>query len=345
MSSKIAILGTGANGSCTGADLTRHGYDVVLIDQWPAHVEAMRARGLRVEMPEEVVEVADIRAFHLCDVATSREKFDIVLLMVKAYDALWMAELIRPYLADDGLLIGAQNSMTAEPLAEIVGPQRTVGCVVELSSEVFTPGVVVRNTPPKGTWFALGALDKGMNARLGEVEDILKAVGKVSIVDDIVSAKWMKVIVNTMTMATKSMMGMTSGEIFQIDGVRELMLRAGEEALAAGQAQGYKTTPIIGLKPEDVRQSNRFLELLLDKMTADVGPTARNAMYQDHLKGRRTEIEHINGLVVEAGRRHGLATPVNDVLVDINRQITAGALQPDRANLDRALAEIRARAS
>jgi 2-dehydropantoate 2-reductase len=344
MDKKIAVLGTGANGSCTVADLVRDGLDVVAIDQWPAHVEAMRADGLRIEMTEEVVHVPAIRAFHLCDVATFKDRFDFVFLMTKAYDARWMAELIRPYLAEDGLLIGAQNSMTAEDLAGIVGRERTVGCVVELSSEVFTPGAVVRNTPPKGTWFALGALDAldaAMNERLAEVEEILRHVGKVSISDDILSAKWMKVIVNTMTMATKSMMGMTSGEIFQIPGVRELMLRAGEEALAAGQAEGYKTIPIIGLKPEDARKSNRFLELLLDKMTADVGPTARNAMYQDHLKGRRTEIDLINGLVVEASRRHGLSAPVNEVLVRINRQITAGELAPDAANLERALAALK----
>lgn len=341
MSKKIAVLGTGANGSCTAADLIRNGLDVVLIDQWPAHVEAMRENGIRVEMPDEVVHVPDVRAFHLCDIATFNEQFDIVLLMVKAYDALWMAELIKPYLADDGLLIGAQNSMTAEDLAGIVGHRRTVGCVVELSSEVFTPGVVVRNTPPKGTWFAIGALDPSMNDRLAEVEEILLNVGKVSISDDIVSAKWMKVIINTMTMATKSMMGMTSGEIFQIPGVRELMLRAGAEALAAGQAQGYKTIPIIGLKQEDVEKSNRFLELLLDKMTADVGPSARNAMYQDHLKGRRTEIELINGLVVDASREHGLAAPVNEELVKINREITAGQTKPDAANLERVLSALK----
>jgi 2-dehydropantoate 2-reductase len=341
MDKKIAVLGTGANGSCTGADLTRAGLDVVLIDQWPAHVEAMRSGGLRVEMPDETIRVREIRAHHLCDVATFTGGFDIVLLMVKAYDARWMAELIKPHLADDGLLIGAQNSMTAEDLAAIVGRERTVGCVVELSSEVFTPGIVIRNTPPGGTWFGLGALDPAMNHRLGEVEAVLGHVGKVSIVDDILSAKWMKVVVNTMTMAVKSMMGMTSGEIFQIPGVRELMLRAGEEALAAGQAHGYRTIPIIGLSQEDVQGSNRFLENLLDKMTADVGPTARNAMLQDHLKGRRTEIDLINGLVVETGRRHGLATPVNEVLADINRRITAGELRPDPANLERALVALR----
>jgi 2-dehydropantoate 2-reductase len=300
----------------------------------------MRANGLTIEMRDETIHVAQLRAHHLCDVATFHDPFDIVFLMVKAYDTRWMAELIKPHLAEDGLLIGAQNSMTAETIAGIIGRHRTVGCVVELASEVFTPGIVTRSTPPSGTWFAIGALDEAMRPRLPEVEALLLDVGKVSIVDDIQSAKWMKVVINTMTMATKSMMGMTSGEIFQISGVRELMLRAGAEALTVGQAAGYRITSIIGLKDEEVQGSNRFLENLLDKMTADVGPSARNAMLQDHLKGRKTEIELINGLVVEEGKRLGVETPVNDVLVEINRRITAGELAPDRANLDKVLADI-----
>ncbi|NND49785.1 MAG: 2-dehydropantoate 2-reductase [Rhizobiales bacterium] len=339
MGKKIAILGTGANGSCTAADLVRNGYDVTLIDQWPAHIEAMRADGLRVKMPDEELHV-EVNAHHLCDVATFTGKFDLVFLMTKAYDARWMAELIKPYLADDGLLIGAQNSMTAEDLADIVGRDRTLGCVVELSSECFTPGTVTRNTPPPRTWFGIGALDASMTHRLAEVEEVLGHVGKVSISDDIISAKWMKLIVNVMTMAIRSMMGMTAGEVARIEGVRELMLHAGAEALTAGQALGYKTVPIMGLTKEDAEKSNRFLELMLDKLVADVGGGTRNAMYQDHLKGRRTEIEMLNGFVSEAGLKHGLATPVNDVLISINQQITAGELKPEAANLERALAAI-----
>ena len=88
MSKTIAVLGTGANGSCTAADLTKAGCDVVLIDQWPAHVEAMRANGLRVNMPDRELHVP-VRAYHLCDVCTLNQTFDVVLLAMKAYDARW----------------------------------------------------------------------------------------------------------------------------------------------------------------------------------------------------------------------------------------------------------------
>ncbi len=341
MRKRIAVLGTGANGSCTGGDLTQAGFDVSLIDQWPAHVEAMRSNGLTIQMKTGDIHIPDIKAFHLCDLATFSHRFDMVFLMVKAYDARWMAELIKPYLADNGLLIGAQNSMTADELGDIVGRNRTLGCVVELSSEIYDPGIIIRNSPPKGTWFALGALDTAMNHRVSEVEEVLKHVGKVDISDDIMSAKWMKIVVNSTTMSIKAMMGMTSSEIFQIDGVRELMLRAGEEALTAGQAQGYRRAPIFGLNQKEVEQSNQLLEMLMDKLNTDIGPTVINAMHQDHIKGRRTEIDYINGLVCEAGKKHNIPTPVNDIVVELNKRISAGELKQERQNLDRALAVLK----
>ena len=94
---KIALLGTGANGSCTAADLTRTGHDVTLFDQWPEHVDMMRERGLTINMPEDDIEVS-VNAHHLCDLASRNETFDYVFLMPKAYDTKWMAHLIEPYL-------------------------------------------------------------------------------------------------------------------------------------------------------------------------------------------------------------------------------------------------------
>src|ERR1043165_7439675 len=151
---EIAVLGTGANGSCIAANLVDAGRDVTLIDQWPEHVAAMRANGLRITManPADGELHVPVRAFHLCDIATFTEPFDVVLLAMKAYDTRWACELIKPYLAPGGTLIGMQNCMVADQIADVVGLDRTVGCVIELSSEMFTPGTVRRNTPPARTW-------------------------------------------------------------------------------------------------------------------------------------------------------------------------------------------------
>jgi 2-dehydropantoate 2-reductase len=141
---KIAILGTGANGSCAAADITTAGYDVTLIDQWPAHVNAMNKDGLTINLPNETRNVT-VKAQHLCYLAEINHKFDYVFLFVKAYDTQWITKLIEPYLASDGILVGVQNAMTAERISSIVGPERTIACVVECSSELFTPGIIQRD--------------------------------------------------------------------------------------------------------------------------------------------------------------------------------------------------------
>src|ERR1041384_3752651 len=83
MSPRIAVLGTGANGSCIAASLIGAGRDVTLIDQWPAHVETMRANGLKITMPDREQHVR-VRAHHLCDVCAFQEPFDVVLLAVRS---------------------------------------------------------------------------------------------------------------------------------------------------------------------------------------------------------------------------------------------------------------------
>ena len=176
MSQKIAVLGTGANGASIAADLTNAGLDVVLIEQWPAHVEAMREHGVRIEMPDETV-TTQVRAFHLCEVCTFDEPFDVVLLVMKAYDTPWACQLIKPHLKPDGLLAGVQNGMTIDAIADVVGPERTIGCVIEISSQMFDPGHVKRQSPPDRSWFAVGSIDLATAGRESEVQELLAHAG------------------------------------------------------------------------------------------------------------------------------------------------------------------------
>ena len=136
---KIAVLGAGANGASIGADLTSAGLDVVLIEQWPEHVQAMRSNGLRIEMPDETLQIP-VRALHLCDLASANLEFDIVLLAVKANDHRWMAEFIKPYLKNDGVMVAIQNGMNDDSIASIVGRERTVGCTDVEAAEVWERG-------------------------------------------------------------------------------------------------------------------------------------------------------------------------------------------------------------
>ena len=255
--------------------------------------------------------------------------------MTKAYDARWPAELIKPYLKEDGLLVALQNAMTAETIADVVGPSRTLGCVLEMSSEIFHPGIVRRNTSRKSTWFGVGSLDPSTKDREEEVQAILANVGQCDILDNVLAGKWMKLIVNSMCLASFALVGLKMSEAKELPGMRAVVVKLGTEALEVGQKLGYQPEPIFGLKPEEIEGSNQFVEMMFDKLAADVGARSlRNCTLQDHMKGRKSETDIINGLVVEGGVRFGIATPANRAIVDLTHQIEAGTLKPDPKNLD-----------
>lgn len=333
MSKIVAVLGTGANGSSIAADLIKAGHDIVLIDQWPENVQAMRQRGLKIEMPDEVLEVP-VRAYHLCDVCTFKAPFDIVLLVMKAYDTRWACQLIEPYLKAGGLLAGVQNGMTADIIAGVVGPERTMGCVIEIASMMFDPGVVQRHSIPSRSWFAVGGIDPATRGREAEIADLLRLAGKVEIVENIRATKWMKLVSNASTLVPTSVVGMTIRDAMALPGLRELMLQAGQEALDIGIALGNPILPIFGLTADDMRRSNRLVETLLDAVVRGFAlPHTKTTVLQDWMKGRHSEVDDVNGLVVAEAERLGRQAPVNAALVEIAHQIERGTLKPDAGNL------------
>ena len=214
------MLGVGAIGSSVGADLADAGEDILLVDQWPAHVEAMRSRGLRVVMPDHDLQVS-VRAMHICDLARERPVFDIVFLAAKSYDTTWMTHLIAPFLAEGSVFVGLQNGMNDDTIGSIVGRSRIVASVVELSAEIYEPGLVQRDTTRTGTWFGVGELDGAMTDRLREVGSLLGHSARVSLTDNILGAKWTKLVANSMTMGPFSLLGLKNWDAAALPGMAE----------------------------------------------------------------------------------------------------------------------------
>ncbi len=331
---RIAVVGTGANGAAFGADMIRAGLDVTFIEQWPAHVEAMRANGLRVEMPEETVTTL-IRVFHMCEVATLREPFDIVFLGVKAYDTRWACELIKPLVAEDGLVVGLQNGMTIDDVASIMGAGRTLGAVIEVAAGMFEPGVVVRQTGPAGTWFGIGAYDESTRGREAEVVDVLRHAGEAEIKEDIRSAKWMKLVVNAAEFLPSAILNLPLAEAVELPGIRDVMMASGREAVRTALALGNELVPIFGHKRVEANDPDRYVTVLFDAMlTGWTLSDTKVAVLQDWIKERRAEVDDINGLVVREQMKLGGEAPVNTGLVEIAHRIERGELKADTSNAD-----------
>ena len=341
MAKTIAVLGTGANGAAIGADLTRAGLDVTLIDQWPENVAALRAHGARIEMPDEVLTVP-VRAFNICDVCTFTQRFDTVLMLVKAYDSRWAAQLIEPYLKSDGLVVGVQNGMTTKTIADVVGPSRTLGCVIEISSSMMVPGVTVRDSNHERSWFAVGPNGPETEGRAEEIAELLRHAGQVSVVENVEATKWMKLVSNATTLVSTALFGLSIHEGAAMPEARELMLMSGQEALEVGRGLGHPVLPIFGLSQADVAQSNRVVDLLLETLLKGFTlPTTKTTVLQDWMKGRHSEVNDLNGVVAAEARRLGLSAPVNAAIVEMALEVERGDLKPDPANVRSLMSRVR----
>ena len=332
---RIAFLGTGAQGASIAADFALAGMDVTFIDQWPAHIEAIRQNGITVNLPTRQIN-AKVKALHLCQIAEIKQPFDVVFLVVKAYDTKWACELIKPVLAADGLVVGLQNGMTHEDIAAILGRERTIGAVIEIASNMWTPGVTTRQNDHDESWFAMGALDPETQPRVEAVAQMLRCSGTVEVVADIRSAKWMKLIVNAAELIPSAIVNTALNDAARAPGMLDVMRAAGYEAMQAALADGATIMPIIGMPPVMSNHPERYVDQIFEKvLTTFSREDTLTTSLQDWRKGRRAEVQEVNGWVVDILRAHGREAPVNQRVVEIALEIETGArdAKPENSRL------------
>lgn len=334
---RIGIVGAGAIGSVVGGLLTKAGRDVTLIDQWPEHVEAMRTRGLRLSgtCGEHRIPVT---ALHLYEVQGVREPLDAAFIAVKSYDTEWATTLALPHLRDPGgVVVVFQNGMNDERVAALAGRERTLGCVITIGAGLYEPGHAVR-TDTGAVGFKVGELDGQDTPRARELVRILNDVAPAKLTTNLWGERWSKLAVNCMANPLAGLSGLGSAEIRSDPGARRIAIRIAAEVIRVGRAFGHEVEPLFGL------EAQRFVDAAegrgIEALEADLAAGARHlsggrpSFLQDVLKGRRTEIDALNGYVSEQGRRVGVKTPFNDAIVEAVHRHGVGTLRPDPKNLE-----------
>ena len=336
MGQRMAVVGAGAIGSTNGASLARAGHDETLIDQWPEHEEAVRRQGLKVTGPWGDFTVP-VRALHLCDVSAAAEPFDVVFLAVKSYDTVWAAHFILPYLSPSGFVVSAQNSINDERIAPIVGYTRDVACILTLGAGVYEPGHVVRTGDPSQVAVTLGELHGGITPRLRELGAVMEAVGKVKLTTNPWGERWAKLATTCMANPMAGLTGLGSADVRRNPQTRRLCIRIAAETVRVAQALGVQVEPISGIPAQAYvdAMEGRALEEVETELVARAGSLGegRPSLLQDVMKGRRTEVDYLNGYVARRGREVGVATPVCEAITGLIKRVERGELRPDVANV------------
>jgi 2-dehydropantoate 2-reductase len=340
---KIAIVGAGAVGGYAGAHMVKAREDVTFIDPWPAHVEHMRQHGLRVthaiNEPEFTVPV---RALHLTDAQQlAKEKpIDIAFVCMKSYDTGWATLLISQYLASDGYVVSLQNCINEPTIAGIVGWGKTLGCIASsITVNLPEPGLIHRGAAKHGaahTVFRAGEVHGRITPRAEEVCRLVAFADSAKVTSNLWGERWSKLVANAMQNGLSACTGLPGGDMLRNDPIRHFSARLGSEAIRVGQALGYQLEEILHLPPETIARAGEGDDAAMATFDAqrfkDAGRTAagqRPSMGQDMQKGRRTEIEFLNGFVVREGDKAGLPCRANAVLTDLVKRVEKGELKPD----------------
>ena len=336
MITRLGIIGAGAIGSVVGGLLTKAGRDVTLIDQWPEHVEAMRSKGLRLggTCGEHLVPV---KAIHIHELQGIGEPFDAVFVAVKSYDTEWATALGVRYLGQpDGLVVDFQNGMNDERVAAVAGRERTLGCVITIGAGLVEAGHAHR-TDSGAIGFRIGELDGQDTARARELVQIMNDVAPAKLTTNLMGERWSKLAVNCMANPIAGLSGYGSAEVRTHREPALVGIQIAAEVVRVACASGYEIEPIYGIGPDRyvAAAEGRGVNELLEDMAASAQflTGGRPSLLQDVLKGRRTEIEYLNGWLAQQGRRVGVPTPFNDAIVELVRRHGVGRLRPDPKNL------------
>lgn len=296
---RITVIGPGAVGLLWACRLALAGAEVTLLDHRPERAAWLAAEGLRLEEGQDETHV-------LAPASAEPQKAlaaaDLALVCVKAYHTQGVAMTLAAHLPASARALTLQNGAgNVEALVAALGPARVLGGITSEGATLLGPGRV-RHAGQGQTHLgpALGAPD----AFCQELAALFNRAGfACQVAEGVQNLIWTKLVINVGVNALTAILGVPNGRLLELPAARDLMSRAVAEALAVGQALGVA-----------------FLHADMQQTVADVARrTAANisSMLQDTRAGRRTEVEFINGHVVEAAKPLGLACPVNQTLTSL----------------------------
>jgi 2-dehydropantoate 2-reductase len=294
----LLIVGTGALACLFAARLASSGVEVGMLGNWPEGVVALRQHGVRLldldgstkSFPVGVMEGGDCQG-----------AFKQSLVLVKSWQTERTVHQLNKCVSEDGIVLTLQNGLgNYETLTRILGTEKVALGVTTVGARMLEPGFV--------QFTGTGMISIENHPKLGGIDEILENAGfQVNLVSDPTALLWGKLVINAAINPLTAILRVPNGELLERPSARELMAEAALEAARVAEQLGIKlpyVDPVAAV--EDVARKT--------------GPNL-SSMLQDVLGRRVTEIEAINGAIVQHGEKSGIATPVNRILWQLVRSM------------------------
>lgn len=297
---KICMLGTGSLGSTIGGTLAQGGSEVYFVDQWKEHIDKINENGLKMtdEKEDWYVKV---------DARTTAEGIgpvDLVIVLVKSFATKEAVSQLKEtnVIGENTLVMSLQNGLgNEETIAEVVGEANVISGKTYVGGRLLSPGYVSAGV--KGKYTYIGELTGEITDRIQAVCDEFNKAGLLcEVSDNIKGLIWDKLLINVAVGALCGITRLPYGPLYEEEYIKETAVAAIQEGIDVAKAAGVK------LKSEDP-------EYPWYAASEGLPGTFKTSILQSLELKRPTEIDFINGSVVEWGKKFGIPTPVNQTLV------------------------------
>jgi 2-dehydropantoate 2-reductase len=301
---RIGFIGAGALGCSIGGVLAAGGSEVVLVDRFQAHVDAINSAGLRMRVGDEE-KIVKVKAYSDC-----REigPVDLIIILVKSVHTRAAIESAATIIGEKTIVMSIQNGLGHEEiLADVVGRDRVLAAKTYVGGVFLGPGHIISGSKGKQTY--IGELDGQLTPRLQAVVAEFNQAGLLTTAStNIYGTMWDKLLVNVATGALCAITKLPYGGLYRVPEIEACALAAVAEGITVAKAND------ISLTSEDAKY---FWTLAAEGLP----PEFKTSMLQSLEKSEMTEVDFINGSVVRWGERSGIPTPVNQTLVACTKGI------------------------
>ena len=330
---RCAIYGAGSLGTVLGAFMTKNGADVTLINRNREHVDALNKNGATITGKLKMNQPVKAILPQMMD-----GKYDVIILLTKQLYNKEVVEHLKNFLADDGVLVTLQNGLPEPQIAEILGKNRTMGCTVEWGASMTEPGVCELTSEPDSLSFHMGRMEGISDEQFNKVKGLLELMCPVHEEKNLIGARWSKLLINATFSGLGTVMGGVFGDVCDSSKAREVAVRLMKEVIDVGTAANVEFAPVQGKQITKLfyykSPIKKFIAKSLIPIAMKKHRSIEPSMLQDLKKGKPTEIDAINGVVCEWGKKVGVATPINDKVVEIVKMCEKGIITPAKENIN-----------
>ncbi|MBR2341558.1 MAG: 2-dehydropantoate 2-reductase [Clostridia bacterium] len=339
---KIAVYGAGAMGTVLGALLTKTGADVTLITRNQAHVDGLNNDGAKIICTaagtQMTIPVSAITPSQMT------EKYHLIFLMTKQRENEKTAQFLLDYLEEDGILCTTQNGLPEQLLSEIIGTEKTYGAVMSWGATFVGEGAVELTSMPASMTVEVGGYEND-NAKTEWIANILKPIGEliqnenfVKTTDNLAGVRWSKLALNASFSGLSCVTGLKFGEIAKRFKTRKVALKILQESFSVANALGVRLAPMQGHDMQKLLGGTGFFNYVKGMILLPIAMKNHrelvSGMLKDLEKGRKCEIDFIDGVVADLAKQAGVQTPCAERVVEIVHGIENGLYELSYDNIN-----------